>query len=231
MSKIDQISQIKPKIKAIQIVKGLIVLIIPLWLGSYLYLLSNKPGLPFDLDAAQFRRKSTLTEQINLRASPYSADLVPAYKELCQISLCERDRQLAKNYLNALIRCTDDIPDTRERSNLYFFAANIFRDFKDFEEARKKYEDALLLLEAPAQKANAADIDLKIAQARILNNLGTTYFLQGKSESRSQCLRDYSLAEGYFAKAVKITVSRDNRLYKTVQTNLEQCLTEMSFLD
>ncbi len=228
------ITQLQPKISAKGIIKGLILVTIPLWLGCYLYLLSNKTsGLLFDYGIELSGKEEILKEEAKKKAILYSPDLVPIYRGLCQISLCQNKFSSAENYINALMNCTSHLNDITEQANLYLFAANIHRDFKSFEQAHIKYEGALLLIDSATQKSNLKDWDyLKRAKARTLNNLGTTYLLQGKIESnRSQRWKDYSLAKEYLAKAAQIVDARDHCLYKTIQTNLQQCLTEMNFLD
>lgn len=203
-----------------------------LWLGSYLYLLSNKTSaLLLDHSAELLKEKETLIEETNKKASNYTHELVPIYIRLCQISLCQNDFPSAENYINALLTCSAHVTDTFEQANLYLFAANIFRDFKKFAQAQAKYEKALLISLA-VQKSNPKDRAFSIFEARILNNQGAAYLLQGKSDSNTkQRQQDYSSAKECLAKAARMLGPEDQCLLKTVHINLNQCLTEMNSLN
>jgi hypothetical protein len=227
------ISQIKPKIRVRIIIKSLVILIISLWLATSLYSLSNKPSdLLFDYKTELFKKEEILTKEANNKANSDPSALMSIYKRLSQISLCQTNLSMAKNYINALINFTNHQDNAPEQADTYLFAANIYRDFKNFAEATIKYKQALLLIDSTANKSNLKDGNLKITKAKILNNVGVTYLLQGESESKkSQRLKDYSLAQEYFAKAIQNADTRNDCLDRTIQINLDQCLTETNFLD
>jgi len=224
-------------------IRALLIFALVIWAVTYLYLISCKSSLLLYYQSRNlYEKEEKLVEEFNeiARLNPHSLPLILICEHLCQIKVCEKDFSSGKSYLAQLFIIADSVFNDSDKSNLYLFAGNIYRDFGQFYQAQRYYQKSLCrpdeLLAANTGSVSIASQNTGINKAKVLNNLGVLYFLFGKKgANREERWKNYSLAKNYLEQAIKLlSVLPANEtmcLRKTIDTNIEQCLVELKFLD
>ena len=225
--------QFRHKITAQKAIRLLATAALFLWLMTYVYLFSNRSNdSTFNYEMELLDQKAILIGQLNNIENPYCSYLMSHYQRLCQIDLCQNNLSSAKHCLDILLNFPIYRTECNKRIDVCLFAANIYRDFGDFKLAQAKYEEGLAIVNSTCSQNTLEERDSKLSKAKIFNNIGTTYFLQAKKAlNKIECKEKYVFAKKYFEKALQTLNVDDYDLNKTFQSNLEQCLTEMKFLD
>lgn len=223
------IPRILTKVSPKKIIQYLLILVVFTWVLGYLYLLSNKSaGLFADYANELANEEGRLIKSIE-GEKPYAENLMLIYKELCQIKLCENDYKQAQKCIDSIFNISKVHPKHYQEIDLNLFAANIYRNFRQFELAQIAYQSALNLIKAtPDQKAQNIQAD----QAKILNNQGTNFFMQAQNAAnKRECRLKYLAAKNCFEQGKDLLQEKNICLKQTIESNLNQCLIELQFLD
>lgn len=226
----------KNTITAKTFIRALLIFALLLWAATYLYLISCKSSLLlYDQSRNLHATEEKLAKQaIEIaRLNPHSLQLMLICEHLCQIKVCQKEFSSAKQYLAQLFIIAAGL-NNLDKPSLYLFAGNIYRDFGQFCQAQAYCQKSLSSSDHLLSGNKVQDT--RINETKALNSLGVLYFLLGqKGANKQERWKNYSLAKSYFEQASQmlplLSANETVCLRKTIETNREQCLVELKFLD